>query len=97
MEVATVPGPVEPYGREGLPLSEARHRLLADISPINALTTVPLDEALGRVNAKSINAPASIPGFRASIMDGYALGQHHQPTVGQQWAPARSISPWLSI
>jgi len=86
MEVETVPGPVEPYGREGLPLSEARHRLLADISPINALTTVPLDEALGRVNAKSINAPASIPGFRASIMDGYALGQHHQPRVGQQWA-----------
>lgn len=85
MEVATVPGPVEPYGREGLPLSEARHRLLADISPINALTTVPLDEALGRVNAKSINAQVSIPGFRASIMDGYALGQHHQPTVGQQW------------
>ena len=85
MEVATVPGPVEPYGREGLPLSEARHRLLADISPINALKTVPLDEALGRVNAKSINAPVSIPGFRASIMDGYALGQHHQPRVGQQW------------
>ena len=80
-----MPGPVEPYGREGLPLSEARHRLLADISPINALTTVPLDEALGRVNAKSINAPVSIPGFRASIMDGYALGQHHQPKVGQQW------------
>lgn len=85
MEVATVPGPVEPYGREGLPLSEARHRLLADISPINALDNLPLDEALGRVNAKSINAPVSIPGFRASIMDGYALGQHHQPRVGQQW------------
>lgn len=81
-----MPGPAEPYGREGLPLNEARERLLKNIKPIKALTTVPLDEALGRVNAKPINAPVSIPGFRASIMDGYALGQHHQPSVGQQWS-----------
>ncbi len=80
-----MPGPVEPYGREGLPLSEARHRILEEISPIAAITTVPLDEALGRVNAKPINAPVSIPGFRASIMDGYALGQNKRPTVGQHW------------
>ncbi|WP_413430490.1 molybdopterin molybdotransferase MoeA [Synechococcus sp. Cu2B8-bc1011] len=80
-----MPGPVEPYGREGLPLSEARHRLLADIRPINALTTVSLEEALGRVNARSITAQVSIPGFQASIMDGYALGQNKRPTVGQHW------------
>ena len=60
-----MPGPAEPYGREGLPLNEARERLLKHIKPIKGLTTVSLDEALGRVNAKPINAPVSIPGFRA--------------------------------
>ena len=80
-----MPGPVEPYGREGLALSEARQRLLEEINPINAVTTVSLEEALGRVNARSINALVSIPGFQASIMDGYALGQNKRPTVGQHW------------
>ncbi len=80
-----MPGPVEPYGREGLALSEARQRLLEEINPINAVTTVSLEEALGRVNARSITAQVSIPGFRASIMDGYALGQNKRPTVGQHW------------
>ncbi len=78
-------GPVEPYGREGLPLPEARQRLLRDISPINETTTVALDKGLGRVSAQSVHALASIPGFQASIMDGYALGQQHQPTVGNHW------------
>ena len=54
-----MPGPVEPYGREGLALSEARQRLLEEINPINAVTTVSLEEALGRVNARSINALVS--------------------------------------
>ena len=80
-----MPGPVEPYGREGLALREARQRLLEEIKPINAVTTVSLEEALGRVNARSINALVSIPGFQASIMDGYALGQNKRPTVGQHW------------
>ena len=80
-----MPGPVEPYGREGLPLNEARKRLLEDIHPINAQSSVPLEKALGRVNARSIDAPVSIPGFQASIMDGYALSQHHQPKAGQRW------------
>ena len=80
-----MPGPVEPYGREGLALREARQRLLEEINPINAVTTVSLEEALGRVNARSINALVSIPGFQASIMDGYALGQNKRPTVGQHW------------
>ena len=80
-----MPGPVEPYGREGLALREARQRLLEEINPINAVTTVSLEEALGRVNARSITAQVSIPGFQASIMDGYALGQNKRPTVGQHW------------
>ena len=94
-----VPGPVDPYGREGLHLTKAREQLLQAISPINEPINVSLDQALGRVNAKSVEAITSIPGFRASIMDGYALGQEHQPTVGSQWivqgrsAPGSSSGP----
>ena len=45
---------------------------------------MPLNEALGRVS-EAVMATVPVPGFRASIMDGYALGQAHQPTVGDRW------------
>ena len=78
-------GRAEPYGREGLPLEEARRRVLAAVEPITAVNTMPLAEALGRVNAAAVHASAAVPGFRASIMDGYALGQNHQPNPGDTW------------
>ena len=78
-------GNAEPYGREGLPLEEARRRVLAALQPITASNTVPLQQALGRVSAADVLASAAVPGFRASIMDGYALGQSHQPKPGDTW------------
>ena len=75
----------EPYGREGLPLEEARQQVLAALQPITAQSTVPLEQALGRVSAADVLASATVPGFRASIMDGYALGQSHQPKLGETW------------
>ena len=67
-------GNAEPYGREGLPLEEARRRVLAALQQITASHTVPLQQALGLVSAADVLASAAVPGFRASIMDGYALG-----------------------
>ena len=81
-----VPGSVEPYGREGLPLAQAREQLLKAIIPIQEPITVSLDQASGCVSASWVNAKTSIPGFRASIMDGFALGQSHQPSVGDRWS-----------
>ena len=78
-------GNAEPYGREGLPLEEARQRVLAALQPITAQSTVPLQQALGRVSAADVLACGAVPGFRASIMDGYALGQSHQPKLGETW------------
>ena len=85
MEVAMVSGHVEPYGREGLPLEEARRRVLEAIAPIQRSETVPLQQALGRVSAAEVRASEAVPGFRASIMDGYALGQATQPSLGESW------------
>ena len=83
---AAVGGTVEPYGQEGLPLVEARQRVLAAITPLKRAELVPLAAALDRVSAAAVLATAAVPGFRASIMDGYALGQASQPAVGDRWS-----------
>ena len=69
-------GSAEPYGREGLPLEEARQRILdalrasrTRLTPVTS-EVVPLQDALGRVIADAVLAPADVPGFRASVMDG---------------------------
>ena len=75
----------EPYGIEGLPLLEARKKILSAVTPIQKTETVALNQALGRVNAEPVVALEAVPGFRTSVMDGYALGQHTQPQQGDQW------------
>ena len=78
-------GSAEPYGIEGLPLLEARKKILSAVTPIQKTETVALNQALGRVNAEPVVALEAVPGFRTSVMDGYALGQHTQPQQGDQW------------
>ena len=78
-------GTAEPYGIEGLPLLEARKKILSAVTPIQKTETVALNQALGRVNAEPVVALEAVPGFRTSVMDGYALGQHTQPQQGDQW------------
>jgi molybdopterin molybdotransferase len=55
-------------------LQEARDKLLeaaACIKPASAL--IPLQEALGRTLAADLEATESVPGFRKSTVDGYAV------------------------
>ena len=75
----------EPYGREGLPLEQARAQILEALQPLGLQETVPLTQALGRTTAAALVATAAVPGFRASIMDGYAIAGGAQPEPGQQW------------
>ena len=92
-------GAADPYGREGLPLTEARQRVLASIQDQTfrraepSIETVALNEALERVNAEPVLAKADVPGFRASIMDGYALGQCHQPELDDTWTVVGRSAP----
>jgi molybdopterin molybdotransferase len=76
----------EPYGREGLPLEQARAKILEALVPLSLTDTLPLGEALGRTTAAAVAAPAAVPGFRASIMDGYAIAGDAVPQLGQRWA-----------
>ncbi len=75
----------EPFPREGLELAEARRLVLAAVQPLAGSAAIPLGAALGRVNAEPLHAAAAVPGFRASIMDGYAVGDAEPPVVGSSW------------
>ncbi|MEB3317851.1 MAG: molybdopterin molybdotransferase MoeA [Cyanobacteriota bacterium] len=75
----------EPFGPEGLPLAEARRQILAAVPPLAGTETLPLAAALGRVAAEPLRAVAAVPGFRASIMDGYAIGGDAVPQPGASW------------
>lgn len=75
----------EPYGREGLPLEQARGRILEALQPLGRRETLPLAACLGRTAATPVTAPAAVPGFRASIMDGYAIAGEAVPELGARW------------
>lgn len=75
----------EPFPREGLPLEEARRRVLAAITPLQGAERLPLGLCLGRVSAEPVRAPEAVPGFRASIMDGYAIAEAAPPDTGRRW------------
>jgi molybdopterin molybdotransferase len=75
----------EPYGREGLPLEQARVQILEALQPPGLSETLPLASALGRITAGAVQAAEAVPGFRASIMDGYAIAGSEQPQPGARW------------
>ncbi len=77
--------PPEPYGREGLPLEQARTQILTALQPLGQVEVLSLDQALGRTAALPVRARAAVPGFRASIMDGYAIAGAAQPQPGDRW------------
>ncbi|MEB3303878.1 MAG: molybdopterin molybdenumtransferase MoeA, partial [Cyanobacteriota bacterium] len=75
----------EPFPPEGLPLPEARGRVLEAIHPLPGQETLPLAACLGRVSAEDCRASEAVPGFRASIMDGYATADGVPPPPESCW------------
>lgn len=75
----------EPFPAEGLPLEEARARVLAALRPDPPMETLPLAACLGRVVAQSVLASEAVPGFRAAILDGYAVAEAMPPEPGRRW------------
>lgn len=56
-----------------LSVAQARQRLLQSVGNPQAVETVKVANALGRVLARELNAPISLPPFENSAMDGYAV------------------------
>ncbi len=83
----------EPFPPEGLPLEQARCLVLEAIQLIQATERLPLAASLGRVCAESIRSPANVPGFRASIMDGYAITDQQPPEPGSDWSLVGRSAP----
>ncbi|MGB7564049.1 MAG: molybdopterin molybdotransferase MoeA, partial [Prochlorococcaceae cyanobacterium] len=75
----------EPFPAEGLPLEVARARILGALEPLGGSERLSLAEALGRVSAEPVHAREAVPGFRASIMDGYAIPDLAVPESRQSW------------
>lgn len=76
----------EPFPAEGLPLDAARRQVLEALQPLSGSQEAPLAAALGRVTAAAVVAAQAVPGFRASIMDGYALaGSALPPQLDSRW------------
>jgi molybdopterin molybdotransferase len=61
-----------------LSVDDARARMLAEIAPTPA-ETVPMGRAIGRVLAEDVAAVRDQPPFRASAMDGWAVGSADCP------------------
>ena len=74
----------EPFGPEGLPLEQARAQILERLQPLGLVEQLPLAACLGRTTAEPVLAAAAVPGFRASIMDGYAIGGQ-AAELGSSW------------
>ncbi|MCP9791317.1 molybdopterin molybdotransferase MoeA [Vulcanococcus limneticus Candia 3F8] len=83
----------EPFPAEGLPLEQARQRILEAIAAPGAAERLPLASALGRVSAEPVRAPAAVPGFRAAILDGYAIAEASVPQLGHTWPVVGRSAP----
>ena len=56
-----------------LSVSEATDKILTN-TPIPKITSLPVNQDLiGYILAEDVDAPESVPAFRASIVDGYAV------------------------
>ena len=90
----------EPYGREGLPLDQARAQILEQLQPLGRQEHLPLPLTLGRTTATAVLAAAAVPGFRASIMDGYAIAGAAPPQLGDHWrlvGRSAAGAPWPGV
>ena len=85
----------EPFPAEGLPLEQARRRILEAIAARDpqAVERLPLAAALGRVSAEPVRASAAVPGFRAAILDGYAVAEASVPQRGHSWPVVGRSAP----
>ncbi len=73
-----------PAGVSWTPVEEALADLRARLSPVTAVETVPLDGAQGRVLARDIAAPVSLPPADNAAVDGYALAHASLGAEGEQ-------------
>ena len=68
-----------------LPPGEALRRIRAHVRPIEAVETVAVIDALGRIAARDVVSPMAVPGHTNSAMDGYACAGASLPDDAPRW------------
>lgn len=74
-----------------LPPDEARELLFEHLTRAVPGETIPTAEAVGRVTAGAVVAPHSLPSFRRSTMDGYAV------RAGDTYGASESLPAFLTV
>jgi molybdopterin molybdotransferase len=67
------------FDSEAITVAEARHRILAKITPVSATEKSALYQGINRVLAQDIISAINVPGHTNSAMDGYALSADDLP------------------
>ena len=67
------------FDSEAITVTEARHRILAKITPVSATEKSALYQGINRVLAQDIISSINVPGHTNSAMDGYALSADDLP------------------
>ena len=82
--------PLSDADPSAITIDEARARIEKSIRVELNTESVDLNSALGRITSADITSPMSVPSFRASAMDGYAVrvAESHEPLMltGQSFA-----------
>lgn len=73
------PSCADPVDRQGLPVDEARRRILQAVTAIDCPQRVALRAALGRVLAQDIVSAIDVPASDNSAMDGFAVAAEDLP------------------
>ena len=91
------------FGGQLMSVEDAAAMIAARVTPIDGIEPVPLHDARGRVLASALHAPAPLPPFFNSAVDGYAFAhaalvpgvQTRLPLVGRVAAgqPAPPLAP----
>ena len=81
----------EENNHQGIYLNQAIKNILEEIDSLliknKILKTqkINLEDASGKVSAEEISSEENIPGYRSSVMDGYAIGEISIPKKGNKW------------
>lgn len=93
-EITNDPSCMDDFDPASLAVTEALARMLAAVTPVPEVESVPIRAALGRILARDVSSDRNVPAATNSAMDGYAVaaadlpqsGDRELDVIGTAWA-----------
>jgi len=82
--ISTQASCADAFDSESITVESARHKILGQIVPVDAIEQLTLHQSLNRVLAQDIVSTVNVPGHTNSAMDGYALSGDDLPDTNQR-------------